>query len=131
MRPQSVTHKISLLDTLEIKLRQHGWLAKREARVRGIRLGFIDLLADKGPRRIVIEAELTPRRVTRDVEKADAVRASELWIVVPTGHVRRAVERLLRHTGRPQTDLRVHVLTVPQAIALLDKTAMTSDCTGD
>jgi hypothetical protein len=43
----------------------------------------VDLFVELGQHRIAVEAELTPRRVPRDVEKARALEASVLLIVMP------------------------------------------------
>ena len=79
--------------------------------------GSIDLLIE-GEREfgsIAIEAECSGHRVGKDICKALAVNATDLWIVVPTGQVRRAIDGALgRAQGRPG-QLIVSVLTLRQA----------------
>jgi len=63
------------------------------------RKGAVDLLAQLGPKRLVMEVENSCRRVCWDVEKARALGANALIILVPDGRVasacRREVRRLL------------------------------------
>jgi hypothetical protein len=58
--------------------------------------GFIDLTAVTPVGLLAVEVELTARRITSDVRKAQLLTARHLWIVVPTATVRQGVLRVLQ-----------------------------------
>jgi hypothetical protein len=60
----------------------------------------VDLFVVHGSDRIVVEAELTPRRVVLDIEKARVLGATLLLVVMPTAGIARAAERLLAGRSR-------------------------------
>ncbi len=61
----------------------------------GTQGGFIDGFVLHGSVRIAFEAELSPDRVLRDVEKARQLKAHYLFIIVPESHIERRVKRKL------------------------------------
>ncbi len=84
-------HNDVLLRTAEHRFRELGAQTCREylVHVRG-HCGFIDLRVDFPSFPIACEAETTPRRIQWDKEKARAMGAGTLLILVPTGRVARA-----------------------------------------
>lgn len=78
--------------------------------------GFIDLVATLGTIRIAIELECSVRRVPRDLLKAAAVPATELWVVVPDRRLARSVQRVLEHLGISSRMTGIFVLTFGQAL---------------
>lgn len=81
--------------------------------------GYIDLTIEGNGLRIAIEAELTSKRVSRDLLKADALFADELWIVVPNAQTARIVRVRLRELNPTKENNDVFVLTLVQAITRL------------
>lgn len=75
---------------------EEGWSCDTEVPVRmGDGLGFIDLLAEFDGYCIAIEVEMSAKRIDRDLQKAIAIHAAELWIVTPNTRVAGAVRRTL------------------------------------
>ena len=109
-------HESVLLDGVEDAFRTAGVSTRRSVRVRSERVvGHVDLVAMVGPRLIAVEAELSPRRIERDLLKAMALDAHELWIVVPNARVAKRVRRALGgRTTRPDMP-GVFVLTLGQS----------------
>lgn len=77
---------------------------------------YADLLITIGSKRILIEAEMSARRIEKDLEKAIAFEQCELWIVVPDPKVRKSVQRKLAAQPKPDKRLSVLVLFFSQAI---------------
>lgn len=65
-------------------------------------LGFVDLWIPEI--RLVAEIEISPDRVANDLEKALALQARRLWIIVPTAAIREAVRRKLSRSARLDHD---------------------------
>jgi hypothetical protein len=84
--------------------------------------GFVDILAIHRLGVIVVEIELTPARVHRDLAKAGAVNAAFLFIVTPDARIARACRRRLARLPRPQVGLTVHVFPLGQALNKLKET---------
>lgn len=77
-----------------------GWTGDTEVPVRmGETIRFIDLVAERDGCCIAVEAEMSGRRIDRDLEKAQAIHAAELWIVTPNARVAGAARRTLRRMG--------------------------------
>ena len=109
-------HEDVLLRPLEQAFRHRGISVFRQVPSRpGRGARYVDLLADLGHARLAIEAEMTPRRVASDLQKAAELEAW-LWIVVPNRSVREAVQRSLRKQHVPQREPWICVLTLPQAL---------------
>ena len=78
-------------------LRVFGAVVHREHYMRlGESFGYADVLARLGSYTIVCEAELSPDRARKDVEKAVALRADLLLIVVPNKRLEVSVNKHLR-----------------------------------
>ncbi len=110
-------HTEVLIDPLDEAFRLFGGTTRRESYVNGGGVvGAVDLLVEQPQARIAIEAELSVKRVGRDLEKAVAVGADELWIVVPTVRLVRSVRRKLATLPAAPIWLDVFVLTQGQAL---------------
>jgi hypothetical protein len=72
------------------------------------------MLAEFSSRRFVIEAENSCRRVAWDMEKALALKADALLLVVPSAGVAHACWREARRklTGERSLGLGIHILTL-------------------
>ncbi len=113
----SYLHNDVLIDPLDEAFRSFGATTRRESYVNnGSVVGAVDLLVEQPHVRIAIEAELSSKRVGRDLRKAAAVRADELWIVVPTVRLVRSVRRKLATLPSAPIWLDVFVLTQGQAL---------------
>jgi uncharacterized glyoxalase superfamily metalloenzyme YdcJ len=112
-------HNHVLLDPIERKARQLGAVVDREAAITaGGRVLYGDLLIRNGSRQVLVEVEMSSRRVPNDLAKAMA-QAACLWIVVPNARVAESVRRKLsRHETQPQP--RLFVLSLPQALQRLE-----------
>lgn len=104
-----------LVRDLALEAGHRGWWTRVEAYVGG---GYIDLVIGKGDRLIAVEVELTPDRVPRDIEKAERIHATELWIVIPDSTKRAAFERRVL-SANTRSGTRILVFTYPQAIKAL------------
>ena len=86
-----------------------GWSCDTEVPVRmGESIGFIDLVAELDGFCIAVEAEMSVRRIDWDLQKAQSLGATELWVVTPNasvaGAVRRALRRMDVHIARDDED---------------------------
>ena len=78
--------------------------------------GFIDLVGEHGGLVVAIEIERTTHRVHRDLLKAAAIQATELWIVGPDQHICRSFERTLQRLQVRIEGVGIFVLTFGQAV---------------
>ena len=114
-------HDYVLLNPIEQKALQLGATVDCEAAIRvGGRVSYGDLLIQVGSSKwILVEAELSSRRVLNDLAKAAALGACELWVVVPNPTVAKSVYRKLsQHDTQPRFS-RLFVLLLPQALQRL------------
>ncbi|CAG0986308.1 hypothetical protein PHYC_02043 [Phycisphaerales bacterium] len=81
----------------------------------GRRAGHVDLVVGEGDFRIAVEAECTPRRVDNDLGKAARLGVQELWIIVPSPRVGRAIVGVLYRSGMLGAPCPVFVLSQLQA----------------
>lgn len=110
-------HNSVLLDPLEDHFVRLGADVHREFMVRSDQLlGFVDLFVVLGRHRIACEAELSPARVHRDVQKSLALAATLLLIVVPHPRLLRSIRRRLRLAGEPPCKPTILVLTLGAAL---------------
>lgn len=112
-------HNDISVDQLDAAWRSIGASTRREIAIfdaQGKIFGYTDLLARLGPYLIAVEVELSPKRVARDLEKALALAATELWIVAPNVRVRRSIHRSLQRLGPEPKHGIVFVLTLGQAL---------------
>lgn len=109
-------HNIVLIGRVEEAFALKGWDTTQERYVSdGDATGFIDLVAREGSTTIAIEAELTTKRVKKDIWKATVLGAGEIWILVPNVRVAQNVRKLFsrKHDQNVPT---VFVLTLGQAL---------------
>ncbi len=110
-------HNEVLIQPLDLAFCLIGALTFREWFVNdGDTKGYVDLWVESNGFRIAIEAELTPKRIAHDVRKAIALRADELWIVVPTVRIARAVHRKLNTLENTGMGPEVFFLSQGQAL---------------
>ena len=113
-------HNIVLLDPIERSAQQLGAECNCEAKIRiGERTLYGDLLIELASERVLVEAELSPKRIVNDLAKAEAFRVRELWLVVPNPVVGQAVRRRLQQLSTLPGPFRVFVLSLPQALERL------------
>ena len=111
-------HQCVLIQPLMESFRRQGADVYREyPAINGTYIGSVDIWVAFDQIRIAIEAELTPKRIGADIKKAQALRADELWIVVPTQRVVRAVRRKLATMSKPTGGLDLFLLTQGQALS--------------
>jgi hypothetical protein len=82
--------------------------------------GFADLTVLTPRGLLVVEAELSARRIGGDLTKAQLLHATYLWILVPNAAVRRAVHRALERIADDAISQKC-VLTLGQVPAQLTK----------
>ena len=82
-----------MLDELEKALRERRAKTERQVPIRlGKKLWYADLVAELDGRRLLIEVEMSSRRIAGDLQKAGALQATWLWIVVPNDRVKRSAQ---------------------------------------
>lgn len=108
-------HNRCLIAPLVETCRELGITVRLEAPVGpGRHAGHVDALIGGGDFRVAVEAECSARRVKRDVIKARTLDVQELWIIVPTRAVARAVGRVVA-LAEPAPSLTVFVFSEAQA----------------
>ena len=115
-------HEVTLLSPVERELRQYGVGVKRQTPTRPYRCGgYGDLVAVIGPRKLLIEAELSSKRVANDLQKALDLGTTWLWILVPNCRVAGAVRRQLERLRVREAEPWLCVLTLGQALERIGK----------
>lgn len=104
-------HEQCLLDPTEDSLRGFGFETYRNVQAGR---GHVDMLALRGSTRIVVEAELSAKRINGDLNKAMHLEATELWIVTPTPLLAGVIQRKLRRLGITPNTNGVFVLILPK-----------------
>lgn len=114
-------HNRILLDPLYRKALRLGAQVDCEAAIKvGDRVLYVDLLIRGGPKQILVEAELSSKRVPNDLAKAAEFGVCELWLVVPNPRIAGSVRRkLLRQSIKPGAEL--FILLLPQALQRLEE----------
>lgn len=115
-------HEKVVLDRLVRAARVRGATVCRQVQAgSGRGAGHIDLVLARGGRTIAVEVELSPKRVNRDLRKAAAIGADELWIVVPHRRTADAVGRRLAALAVSAEGSRgIFVLTLGQALQRIE-----------
>ena len=104
-----------ILDSLDKAFREADVAVSRQVPSRpGRQTGYVDLVAHVGGETLAIEAEMSPRRVLQDLQKAEELGA-HLWIVVANRRVVSSVRKHLRQL-RTGKKMDVCVLTLGQAL---------------
>ena len=89
-------HNDLMLAPLARAFDQEDWNTESEVPIRiGEAIAFVDLVADRAGYCIAVEVECSAARIERDLVKAQALHADELWIVTPNVGVARRVRRKL------------------------------------
>jgi len=113
-------HNTILLQPLEREFRSLGASTRLEMPTGSGKItGYIDLLVNLDSKIIAVEAELSSKRISRDLQKAHAVNADELWVVVPNNRVAQAVRQRFRNTKNTSQSPPVFILTQGQALQRL------------
>ena len=114
-------HNRVLLDPIDLRAWRCGLQVDREVMIRvDERVLYGDLLIRGRSKRILVEAELSSKRIRNDLAKAAALGVCELWLVVPNPTVAQSVWRkLLRQSIDPGTS-RLFILSLPQALQRLE-----------
>ena len=114
-------HNRVLIDPIAQKAGRLGAEVNREVamEVDG-RVLYGDLLIRMGSKRILVEAELSARRIPNDVAKAVGSGVCELWVVVPNLTVAQSVRRKVFQQSSIQPRAGLFVLLLPQALQRLE-----------
>ena len=81
-------------------------------------VGFIDVAAWDEAMFLAIEIERSSRRIEADIDKAIAVQADELIIVVPNPYVKRYVKKRIQQR-MPHKSMEIFVGCLPEALKRL------------
>ena len=115
-------HEDGLLSPVGTELRRCGAEVKRQVPTRPHREGgYGDLVAVLGTRRLLIEAEMSSRRIANALQKALDLGATWLWILVPNRRVAGAVRRQMKRMRVREMEPWVCVLTLGQALERIRK----------
>ena len=114
-------HNRVLLDPIDQKAWSLGARVDREVAIRvDKRVLYGDLLIRGSSKRILVEAELSSKRILNDLAKAAALGACELWVVVSNPRVARSFrQKLLQLSIEPGT-AGLFILSLPQALQRLE-----------
>ena len=91
-------------------------MQRQVATVKGRRTRYADLVVRIGSHRLIVEAEMSKRRIEGDLQKAKEISATWLWIVVPNRTVADAVRRRLIELNVRENEPWLCVLTLGQAV---------------
>jgi len=113
-------HNILLAEPIEKKALQLGAKVEQEFPIRvGSKTYFGDLFIQHCSQRILIEIEMSEKRIANDLIKAEALN-SELWIVVPNKRVAQSVSRKLSKLSNSTEKNRKFIFYFSQAIQRLE-----------
>lgn len=114
-------HNSVLLDPITQSALLFGTQVNREVAIEvDGKILYGDLLIRGSSKRILVEAELSSKRIPTDLAKAAAVGVCELWIVVPNLRVAKSVrQKLLQLSIEPGTP-GLFILSLPQALQRLE-----------
>ena len=98
-------HNRVLLEPIAQNALQLGFDIVREVPIAvGKKILYGDLIIQRCSQLVLVEAELSSKRIANDLLKAEASGACELWLVVPNPKVARSVRRTLsRQPYKPST----------------------------
>ncbi len=114
-------HSRVLLDPIAQKAWRFGAQVDREVAIRvDEKVLYGDLLIRGSSKRILVEAELSSKRILNDLAKAAAFGACELWFVVPNPRVARSVRQKLLHLSIELGTPGLFILSLPQALQRLE-----------
>ena len=114
-------HNRVLLDPIAEKAWRFGVQVDREVAIRiDGRVLYGDLLIRGSSKRILIEAELSSKRILNDLAKAAVLGACELWVVVPNPRIARSVRQKLLQLPIETETSGLFILSLPQALQRLE-----------
>ena len=114
-------HNRVLLDPIAQKAWHLGAQVDREVAIRvDERVFYADLLIRGFPKWILVEAELSSKRIPNDLAKAGALGVSELWVVVPNPRVARSIRQKLSQLSIEPGTAGLFILSLPQALQGLE-----------
>ena len=87
----------------------------------GEKIMYGDLLIQNGLQRILVEAEMSSKRIANDLAKAAALDVCELWILVPNPKVAQSVKRRLSKQSIKLVTPGLFILLLSQALQRLAK----------
>jgi len=110
-------HNTILIGVVQEECSHRGIKTATEVKVSdGIRTGYIDLVMEIDGYRIAVEAELTSKRIDKDVWKARVASVDELWVLVPNKRVEKSLRATLARLPRPSEELAIYVLPLGGAL---------------
>ena len=110
-------HNMLLIGSVQEECARRGINTATEVKVSdGNRTGYIDLVMEIDGYRIAVEAELTSKRIEKDLWKARLARVDELWVLVPNKRVEKSLRRTLARLPRPSEKLAIYVLPLGGAL---------------
>ena len=110
-------HNLILVDHIAKKASLFGASLDREASIKiGEKILFGDLLIEIGSQKILVDAEMSSKRIANDLLKGAAFEVTELWIVVPNPRVARSVRQKLSQMSIMPRRNGLFVFSLPQAL---------------
>ena len=110
-------HNTLLIGAVQEDCSRQGIKTATEVKVSdGNRTGYIDLVMEVDGYRIAVEAELTSKRIEKDVWKASVAHVDELWVLVPNKRVEKSLRGTLARLPRSSKDLTIYVLPLGRAL---------------
>ena len=104
-------HNMLLIGSVQEECARRGIKTATEVKVSdGNRTGYIDLVMEVDGYRIAVEAELTSKRIEKDVWKAIVAGMDELWILTPNKRAEKSIRRRLAYLPSSSKDLSIYVL---------------------
>ena len=114
-------HNRVLLDSIDQQARRFGAQVDREVAINvGEQILYGDLLIRGSTQLILVEAELSSKRIPNDLAKAAALGACELWVVVPNPRIARSVRQKLLQLSFGPGASGLFILSLPQALQRLE-----------
>ena len=110
-------HNMLLIGSVQEECERRDIKTATEGKVSdGIRTGYIDLVIEGDGYQIAVEAELTSKRIDKDMWKARLARVDELWLLVPNKRIEKSLRRRLARLPRPSEELAIYVLPLGGAL---------------
>ncbi|MCH8080233.1 MAG: hypothetical protein IIA06_10740 [Proteobacteria bacterium] len=115
-------HNRVLADSIKQKALQLGVQVECEVTIEvERRILYGDLLIQGGDKRILVEVEMSSKRIDKDLVKATALKVCEVWIVVPNPKVAELVRRKIKQLMIVPGVTRLFILLLPQALQRLEE----------
>ena len=115
-------HNSVLADSIKQKALQLGVQVECEVTIEvERRILYGDLLIQGEDKRILVEVEMSSKRIDKDLVKATALKVCEVWIVVPNPKVAELVRRKIKQLMIVPGVTRLFILLLPQALQRLEE----------